>query len=248
VRATLARLLAYVGVLALIAIGVIEAIPLPSGNKAEDTRPAPARVEVDRARPAFTLADATDARYSARRHAAGGGRQDIMSFGPSDRSAPFGQVEIYRPGAELAAFGDAVAEIAVRTADLDLAANPSPAEVIDTKFGRVPLIDFALNAQDAPRRCLGFVRRFEEPLLEITGWTCNAGPEMVDRGALACLIDRLAVLADGRDGKIAGLFAAAELKRSFCGQKSPILAATQRRIDWIDAAKDVKLRGRLAGR
>ena len=37
------------------------------------------------------------------------------------------------------------------------------------------------------------------------------------------------MLSAGGDNKLAGLFANAEIKRTFCGQRSPILAATPER-------------------
>ena len=61
---------------------------------------------------------------------------------------------------------------------------------------------------------------------------------------IACALDRLTLAAGGGDPKLAALFARAELKRSFCGQQSVFLAATPKRTDWIEAARDPKLRGR----
>jgi hypothetical protein len=34
------------------------------------------------------------------------------------------------------------------------------------------------------------------------------------------------------------------LKRTFCGQQSVFVAATPKRNDWIEAARDPRLRGR----
>jgi len=101
---------------------------------------------------------------------------------------------------------------------------------------------FIDDAPDGARSCLRFNRAFEEPRLEISGWFCNGGPEVVDRGALACALDRLSLLSAGTEPKLAAFFARAELKRSFCGQQNVFLAATPKRADWIDAARDPKLR------
>jgi hypothetical protein len=59
------------------------------------------------------------------------------------------------------------------------------------------------------------------------------------------VLDRLTVLSAGGDGDLAGLFARAELKRTFCGQRNPILAATPERDVAIAIPRSVKLRGRL---
>ena len=62
--------------------------------------------------------------------------------------------------------------------------------------------------------------------MQLSGWYCNAGEEVVDRAVLACALDRLTLLTAGGDPALAMLFANAEVKRTFCGQRSPILAAT----------------------
>jgi hypothetical protein len=67
---------------------------------------------------------------------------------------------------------------------------------------------------------------------------------MVDRGMLACALDRLSLLSAGSEPKLGALFARAELKRTYCGQNSVFVAATRKRNDWIEAARDPRLRGR----
>ena len=46
------------------------------------------------------------------------------------------------------------------------------AGVIDSKFGNVTLLRRAGSA-DGARSCLGFVKRFDEPNLQISGWSCQ---------------------------------------------------------------------------
>jgi hypothetical protein len=121
------------------------------------------------------------------------------------------------------------------------------------------LVDFAVSARGKPggraRRCLGFARSFAEPPMQIAGWYCSAGEEVVDRATLACALDRLTMLSAGGDAKFAGLFANAEIKRTFCGQRNPILAATpEREVQLATAPRNakttqgVRLRGRLLER
>jgi hypothetical protein len=86
--------------------------------------------------------------------------------------------------------------------------------------------------------------------MQIAGWYCSPGEEVVDRAALTCALDRLSILSAGGDDQLAGLFARAELKRSFCGQRDPILAATPEREVAVAIARSVKpgiklLRGNL---
>jgi hypothetical protein len=77
----------------------------------------------------------------------------------------------------------------------------------------------------APRRCLGFQRNFDDPALRLSGWFCQSG-SLIPRTTLACALDRLTLLSAGSEPKVGALFAKAELKRSFCGQRDPIIAST----------------------
>jgi hypothetical protein len=71
---------------------------------------------------------------------------------------------------------------------------------------------------------------------------------------LSCALDRLTMLSAGGDVALAVLFANAEIKRTFCGQRSPILAATPEHIEPVlpppnvrpfIKASALKLRGSL---
>ena len=76
------------------------------------------------------------------------------------------------------------------------------------------------------RSCLRFSRKYEELRFEISGTFCNAGMELVDRGMVACALDRLSLVSAGSEPRLATLFARAELRRTFCGQRSVFFAAT----------------------
>ena len=250
--AALARALAYLGAVALAGILVVQLMELPesAGVAADQAARVPAWTTVDRPHPAFMLAASPgepEPRTLIRLHPLGG-RKDIIGWGDAASLAPAGLVEIYRPGAELETFGDAPSEIGARTADLGEISRPILLGTFDSKFGPLSLVEFATRTAEKPRNCLGFVRVLNDPRLQLAGWYCNGGPEIVDRRQLACALDRLTLVAAGSDPKIAELFARAEIGRAFCGRKSPILAATPRQTDWLDAPADPKLRGRLAGR
>lgn len=250
-HATLVRIFAYLCGLAAFAVAATELLAPPRTLAAVQPDRQPSWIDVGRPHAAFALvmSDLGDpeARYAIRRHPAGGGRKDIMRWGNPQGTSPFAMIEIYRPGDELDRFGETTTEIAARVRDLDVSEVPVPAETLDTKFGPTELADFVVTSSTGPRRCAGFVRSFGEPRLQIAGWYCNAGLEIVDRSLLACALDRLTLLAAGSDPKIAELFARAEIQRTFCGQKGQIMAATPRR-DWIAAAAAPKLRGRQASR
>jgi hypothetical protein len=201
-------------------------------------------VEVNRPFPAFAMTmpelDAAP-RYAIWRHASGRGRKDILTFGDLTLSGPTAVVELYRPGAE---GGHEPEETTASVPELRLSGRPVLPATIETKFGAIAVDPFRDRAPNGERRCLRFARSFDEPRFEISGWYCNAGQELVDRGRIACALDRLTLVAAGSDPKIGALFAQAELKRTFCGANNVFLAATPRRNDWIEAERDPRLRGR----
>jgi hypothetical protein len=155
----------------------------------------------------------------------GGGRKDVLMLGDPDSATPFLQVEIYRPGNEIHRFPDPKAEIVASAGALgpvDLQRGDKP---LTSKFGELTIVTFAAS-KGVPRRCLGFARTYRDPRLQISGWFCQGGAELIEQGTLACALDRLTLLSAGSDPKIGALFAQAELNRSYCGQRDPILAAT----------------------
>ncbi len=98
-------------------------------------------------------------------------------------------------------------------------------QTLDTKFGTLAVIPFEA-AKGKARHCLGFVRAYEDPRLQLSGWFCQGGEGFIDRSTLACALDRLTLLSAGSKPSVGALFAQAELHRSFCGQHNPIFAAT----------------------
>lgn len=265
IRATLVRVLAYMGGLAILAIAAAGLFRSPTVGVAA-IEPVPQRpewVNVERPHPAFELQMSELAGsapgYAILRRTADGARKDVLSFGEAAGSVPYVMVEIYRPGSASERFIDAPSEIAARITAFSVIDDVKRVGDLDSKFGTMPLVDFAIAARStskvAPRgrahRCLGFARAFDDPVMQIAGWYCSAGEEVVDRATLACALDRLTMLSAGGDAKLAGLFAHAEINRTFCGQRSPILAATPEREGPIAIPRNVKLtqsvklRGRL---
>jgi len=249
----LARMLAYLGSIALAGMLVLLLIEVPEPADVTGSLGVAGTgwTTVDEPHPTFVLAARTPEEPEPRsmtRHHRLGGRKDVISWGDAATLTPAGMVEIYQPGAELQGFADAPSEIAMRTADLGETGRPTLIGTFDSKFGPLSLVAFAARTAGRGRNCLGFVRIFDDPRLQLAGWYCNGGPEIVDRGQLACALDRLTLVADGNDPKIADLFARAKRNGTFCGRKSLVLAADPRSTDWIDAPADPQLRGRLAGR
>ena len=145
-------------------------------------------------------------------------------MGEPDGAAPYLQVEIYRPGNERQRFAEPEREIAASAAALGPAALRSD-EALASKFGPLSVVAFE-TSKGTPRHCLGFARAYDDPRLQLSGWFCQGGSEFIERSTLACALDRLSLLSAGSEPKIGALFAQAELNRSYCGQRDPILAST----------------------
>ncbi|HEX3937603.1 MAG TPA: hypothetical protein VHX43_08860 [Xanthobacteraceae bacterium] len=254
-RATIVRLFAYMGGLAVLAIAAASFFRTPSVVAAIQPAPRAEWINVERPHPAFDMQmpelAAAGFNYAILRRGSDGARKDVLTWGEPGAAGPYVMAEIYRPGGAGEHFLDAPSEIAARIVDFTVTDDVKPAGQIDSKFGPVSLVDFAIampGARNGPRRCLGFTRPFDDPSLQISGWYCSAGTQPVDRATLACALDRLTILSAGGDPKVAGLFAHAELKRTFCGEHNPILAATPERNVPVPIPRRVRLTHSLRAR
>jgi hypothetical protein len=233
--ATLARLFAYVGALALLAI-----VGIHLWDQLPDAALAPA-VQMGwstatRSSQAFAISQPellgkTDI-YEILRHPLGGRKDIIRWAGAGER--PAAEVEIYRPGGELSLAEPATSDIAEQmgASGHELEA----AGVVDSKFGTVTLLRLAGRADDASA-CLGFMKNLDNPALRISGWTCQGDTLPARRAAVGCMLNRLILLSAGNEPKLAELFARAELKRGGCG---PAASAS-----WVTDTENPKLRGAL---
>jgi hypothetical protein len=225
--ATIVRVLAYLGGIALLSIVAAQIFQSRPAMNATKPNVRPQWIEITKPFPAFALAipeaAGVPAGYIVRYNRNGVGRKDILSLGEPDSPAPYLQVEIYRPGNEIAHFDTPAADIAEGAQAL-APLHLQHGEPLTSKFGPLSILTFD-TAHGTPRRCLAFVRTYNDPRLQLSGWFCQGG-ELVQRSTLACALDRLTLLSAGSDPKVGELFAKAELHRSFCGERDPIIAAT----------------------
>jgi hypothetical protein len=112
------------------------------------------------------------------------------------------------------------------------------AGVIDSKFGTVTLLRHPGDAGRA-RSCLGFIKRLDQPRLQISGWSCQGEALPARRAAIGCILNRLILLTARNDPKLAELFARAELKRGSCAASATSAAS----VDWVTSAENPRLRG-----
>lgn len=230
---TLVRIFAYVGAIALLSTVAAHFFQSPPVMEAITPVHRSEWIEIERPFPAFALSipEATDvpAHYAIRRHGEGGGRKDILSLGQADGVAPYLQVEIYRPGVEQPRFADPKTEIVSGAAALGPVDVASASETLPSKFGALSIVPFTASKVVA-RKCLGFVRAYDDPRMQLSGWFCQGtkfgGNEFIERSTLACALDRLTLLAAGSEPKVGALFAQAELNRSYCGHRSPLMTPT----------------------
>ena len=235
----LARLMAYVGALALLVIaGVHLWDQMPAGDPVEMSAKA-GWSAATRSYPAFAVSQSElvskTASYEIFRHPQGG-RKDILHWAAVG-DTPIAELELYRPGAELTRSGPAIAEIADRM-DPDGARELEAAGVLDSKFGNVTLLRLAGSAANAPT-CLGFMKNLEQADLRISGWSCQGDTLAARRAAIGCILNRLTLLTAGNDPKLAELFAQAELKRGTC--TVPLGSADA--AGWVTDAQNPLLRG-----
>ncbi|MFT4121314.1 hypothetical protein [Bradyrhizobium sp.] len=233
---TLARLFAYVGALALFAILGLAALgQLP--DLRDESAPKPGWSVAERSHPAFALSklDSSDktVSYTIFRHPEGGRRDVLRWTGDADRQ--LAELDIYREGGEFDVTRPATADLAARMG----IAGDTPLEqagLIDTKFGPVVLFRPTGTAKGA-QACLGYLKRNEEPALQISGFSCQGDTLPAQRAAIACTLNRLTLLASGNEPKLAEFFAHAELKRKPCS-----LAGS---ADWLLGVDNAQLRGAL---
>ena len=112
-------------------------------------------------------------------------------------------------------------------------AVPEAAGVIESKFGDVALLRPA-GEREGTGSCLGFLKRLDDPALQISGWSCQRESLLARRATINCMLSRLVLLTSGNDPRLAEVFASAELKRSACASGP---------TDWLTEAANPSLRG-----
>jgi hypothetical protein len=262
---TLARLAAYVGALALLAMAGLHLWDeLPVIATAE---PAPKAgwSLASRSHPAFAVtpldSQSKTETYEIFRHPEGG-RRDVLHWmapgtvqgaaqGAVQGEMPVAELEIYRPGGEFGPSDTVGVEIAARMdpqGDYQGLRGSEAAGVVDTKFGPVALLRLAVIADGAKyeakyeaKSCLGFIKRLGDPMLQISGWTCQGDGIPARRAAIGCMLNRLILLTAGNEPKLAELFARAELKRGSCNAAAPSVTSA----DWVTGSENPRLRGPL---
>lgn len=245
-RALFVRLLASVSGLAVLTalLGGLFAGPPAAVTLPDEAKPG--WIAATRPQPAFTInhldLSGIPEPYQILRHP-DGGRKDTLRWTVSDGPKSGGEkpntgIEIYRPGLEVASFKSSEADMATRM-NLPDGWTTEAAGIVSSKFGIIALQRFTASGKLS---CLAFSKDFDNPRVQISGWSCQPVPAAALRAFIACTLDRLVLLSAGNDPVLAGLFAKAELRRTGC---SVIASNGMPGSDWIAANQDPPLRGGL---
>ena len=172
----LCALLAYLGGIAVLSIAAAQIFQSPPAIR-QRRSPPEHWIEIEKPFPAFALSipEAADvpSNYAIRRNVAGGGRKDILTLGEPDRRCTLSA------GRDLPA-GQRDRRLSAAANATDRAARPrsgrSPpahaSEPLASKFG--PLASSPSTRRiGTPRHCLGFVRAYDDPRLQLSGWFCQ---------------------------------------------------------------------------
>ena len=170
----------------------------------------------------------------ARRSRDGGQREDLLSFGTFAGSAPHLSLRL-QTGDGIAAHSGSFTVALVHVAALRSLAveRGSTPALIETRFGPLETADIVLGDGSESRACLAFRTVGPDAPFAMSGWWC-AGAKPSDRKQLTCLIDRLDLANAGAEPELRAAFARSELQRQ-PGCATPRLAATGRKVSWLDA-------------
>jgi len=211
--------------------------PLPVAHIAEKAAPAPAWIAINRPFELYGLEAPEVAKlaksYQALRHQAGGGRQDILTFGAPKPDSAYFRLVLYRLGKEDAPNAPFFVELARRAADGGLSIGKSvPPASLATRFGDAEVADVTLMAAEgASLPCLGIRMQAKTLAWRMTGFAC--GGKLLPRQELQCIFDRLDLNTAGDDRDLANFFAETELRRNPVCAGTRLTPTTQRAA-WLD--------------
>jgi len=248
--------LAYLAVVVMSGILIKELLaPTPAISSVSPTPDKnPAWIEIGRPVGSFALEAAElaglELQYNVRRHRTGGGRKDILTFGQPEDGKSYVRMALYRPGQEGMAEPDTLDATAALAGESGINAEIQESSgKLKTKFGMLPIVNMRVEGKNGWRNCIAVSGAWHDPRFGLVAWWCNEGPEMVDLGEFACVVDRTALMSAGGDERLAEFFARAELQRNYCGGQGSVISATPRlNNDWIYAKRGPGLRGRLSAR
>jgi hypothetical protein len=146
--------------------------------------------------PPFVAIDAVELEglpfaHEARRHYAGGGREDTLVYGRFRAAEPHLRITAYRVGDEIPSQSPLFVELARRAGEVELAVTRAARPVVvATKFGPAEMSESVL-AGASDRACRAFRSDHPGVGLRLFGWFCGADGATPSGDDLVCLIDRI---------------------------------------------------------
>jgi len=218
------------GLLVLATAGLLRDWPAPVDAPAVPPAPPVAWIDIAKPYPLFELfapgLGQVQPLYAARRHVQGGGREDVLTFGQFGGPKPFVRIGVYRHGAEEMVDAAYFVDLARRASAAGLGVTQADLpQALPTRFGDFESGGVALSGPENVTRgnCRGFRLEVASPALTMGGLMCGAGDDKIGAADLACVIDRLDLIAAGEDRELADFFGAAG------GRKSRACADSARR-------------------
>ena len=220
-RFALAMKMLLVILLVLAVAGLLRDWPKPARTAATPSAPAATWAEIVKPYALFDLSAPMfghdQPSYTARRHVAGGGREDTLAFGAFGGRKLFLRFSIYRHGTEDVADPGYFVDMARRASVSGLGVTGADLpQAMPTRFGEFESAPLELSGPTGVERgnCRGFRTEIEAPALTMGGLMCGGRDEAVSAAEVACVIDRLDLLSAGQDRALADFFGAAEARKS----------------------------------
>lgn len=154
--------------------------------------------------------------YTARAHTPGGGREDVLTFGPFDSDTSALRLRIFRRGTETRGTATLRDVLASEAAELGVAViRIGRPDAAPTRLGRFEVADIGLRLPSGTERpCAGFRLALDQPAMAITGLACGRRTVQMSRTDVGCLLERLDVASARDDLELIDFFAAGELRRN----------------------------------
>ena len=148
----------------------------------------------------------------------------MLTFGEFNSGKPFLRLSVYRHGEEKQADATFYLDMVRRAAPLGLSIDrPNVDQPQATRFGDMQMGALTLsNGRMSRENCMGFrlIQDLRDPQrdatargLTIGGLACAPAGKAIEAGELACLVNRLDLLAAGDDKPLRDFFGAAQARR-----------------------------------
>lgn len=213
-----AALASGVGLVAVMGLASLVLAPAHPPVEPPPVVGTPAWLGIDKPYQLFALAGSPYARlpmdYTARRRSTGTGREDWLTFGDPRGPGPLLRLVVIRR----APVPDPAADLVVDYARLAATAGHALTRAglpfsLPTRFGDFDAAELTLQSGEGRRACLGFRLQDTTGPVGMIGVACGDPGHPPERGAVACMLGRVDLLAAGEDEAMRLFFRGAAQRR-----------------------------------